>query len=103
MKIQRISAAMSVAKANQISQTQQAQVSKNATNPIESNSSKASQIIRNYFMGSQMVNPAFTGFPCTTSNFKVKELEDNKEDGILQQLYRSILEYQEKMEEMIIQ
>ncbi len=76
MKIQRISAAMSVAKANQISQTQQAQVSKNATNPIESNSSKASQIIRNYFMGSQMVNPAFTGFPCTTSNFKVKELED---------------------------
>lgn len=30
----------------------------------------------------------------------VPELEDNKEDGILQQLYKSILEYQEKMEEI---
>ena len=53
------------------SKAQDAKVS----NPFdETNSSRASQIARNYFMGSQKVN--FTGFPCSTSNFKVKELED---------------------------
>ena len=76
MKIQRISAVMSAAKANPIQKAQQIQTSKNVTNPFENNSSRASQIARNYFLGSQMVNPAFTGFPCNTSNFKVKELED---------------------------
>jgi len=78
MHVQRIMAATpisTVAKAqnsNKLdSKAQEAKVS----NPFdEKNQSRASQIARNYFMGAQMVN--FTGFPCSTSNFKVKELED---------------------------
>ncbi len=78
MHVQRIMAATpisTVAKAQNTnkldSKAQEAKVS----NPFdEKNQSRASQIARNYFMGAQMVN--FTGFPCSTSNFKVKELED---------------------------
>lgn len=78
MHVQRIMAATPVSTVAKVQNTnkldskaQEAKVS----NPFdEKNSSRASQIARNYFMGAQMVN--FTGFPCSTSNFKVKELED---------------------------
>ena len=78
MHVQRIFAATPVAMmtSSQKLQSQKQETAKNITNPIEANSSRASQIARNYFFGSQMVNPAFTGFPCSTSNFRVKELED---------------------------
>ena len=77
MKVQRISAATPTSTVATLQKTQN-QHTKDAkvTNPNVDNSSKASQIIRNYFIGSQMVNPAFTGFACSTANFKVKELED---------------------------
>ena len=78
MHVQRIMVATPVSTVAKVQNTnkldskaQEAKVS----NPFdEKNSSRASQIARNYFMGAQMVN--FTGFPCSTSNFKVKELED---------------------------
>lgn len=78
MHVQRIMAATPISTVAKVQNTnkldskaQEAKVS----NPFdEKNSSRASQIARNYFMGAQMVN--FTGFPCSTSNFKVKELED---------------------------
>ena len=79
MQVQKIYAAMpkttmAVAKENK-SQSQES--FKNVTNPFdEQNSSKASQIARNYFLGGQNLNIAFTGFPCSTGNFRVKELED---------------------------
>lgn len=76
MYVQRVISATPVAKAAQTTKSQNQEVTKNVTNPIEDKSSKTSQILRNYFFGSQMVNPAFTGFPCSTSNFRVKELED---------------------------
>lgn len=78
MHVQRIFAATPLAMmaTSQKSKEQNQELTKNVTNPIEANSSRASQIARNYFFGSQMVNPAFTGFPCSTSNFRVKELED---------------------------
>ena len=78
MHVQRIFAATPVAMMSQSQKlnSQNQETTKNVTNPIEANSSRASQIARNYFLGSQMVNPAFTGFPCSTSNFRVKELED---------------------------
>ena len=78
MHVQRIFAATPVAMmaTSQKLQPKNQEETKNVTNPFEANSSRASQIARNYFMGSQMVNPAFTGFPCSTSNFRVKELED---------------------------
>lgn len=77
MQVQRIMAATPISKVANVqnnkldTKAQEARVS----NPFdEKNQSRASQIARNYFMGAQMVN--FTGFPCSTSNFKVKELED---------------------------
>ena len=79
MQVQRIYAAMpkstmAVAKENK---SQSQENLKNVTNPFDAqNSSKASQIARNYFLGGQNLNIAFTGFPCSTSNFRVKELED---------------------------
>lgn len=77
MKVQRISAATPISHVATLQKTQQTQNKETkVTNPISENSSKASEIIRNYFLGSQMVNPSFTGFPCATSNFKIKELED---------------------------
>lgn len=78
MHVQRIFAATPVAMmaTSQKLQSQKQETTKNVTNPIEENSSKASQIARNYFLGAQKVNPIFTGFPCSTSNFRVKELED---------------------------
>ncbi len=75
MHVQRIMAAAPISTVSNKTQTQKPEA-QNVTAPFEANSSKASQIARNYFMASQMVNPAFTGFPCSTSNFRVKELED---------------------------
>ena len=80
MQVQRIYGAMPVsAMAMQTKQQSQASQEKfkNVTNPFENNSSsKASQIARNYFLGGQNLNISFTGFPCSTGNFRVKELED---------------------------
>ena len=66
MHVQRIMAGMPVSTISQLqnAKTQKQEISKNMTNPFEENSSKASQIVRNYFLASQMVNPAFTGFTC---------------------------------------
>ncbi len=76
MQVQRIISATPIAQNVQNNKLQNQEISKNVTNPIEDNSSKTSQILKNYFLGSQNVNVAFTGFPCSTSNFRVKELED---------------------------
>ncbi len=75
MHIQRITAATPI---STVAQTKKlnTEVAKNVTNPIQQNSSRASEIARNYFLGAQMVNPVFTGFPCSTANFRVKELPD---------------------------
>ena len=75
MQVQRIMAGMPILNSVQTKNVQQADKAP-VSNPVKEDSPKTSQILRNYFMGSQMVNPAFTGFPCSTSNFKVKELED---------------------------
>ena len=76
MHVQRIMAATPLAAIAKNNKSQNQEAAKNVTNPIDDKSSMASQIARNYFLGSQKVNPAFTGFPCSTSNFRVKELED---------------------------
>ena len=79
MHVQKIYAGMPLAMTAQ-PQKQQTKVQENAknmTNPFDADSSsKASMIAKNYFLGAQKVNPVFTGFPCSTSNFRVKELED---------------------------
>lgn len=79
MQVQRIYAAMPTSTmALQTEKKSQSQENlKNVTNPFDAqSSSKASQIARNYFLGGQNLNIAFTGFPCSTGNFRVKELED---------------------------
>lgn len=79
MQVQRIHAAMPISTmALQTEKKSQSQENlKNVTNPFDAqNSSKASQIARNYFLGGQNLNIAFKGFPCSTGNFRVKELED---------------------------
>lgn len=79
MHVQRIYAGMPISTMAMQSQSksQNQEALKNVTNPFnEQNSSKASQIARNYFLGAQNLNVSFTGFPCSTGNFRVKELED---------------------------
>ena len=103
MKVQRISAATPISTVATLQKTQN-QHTKDAkvTNPNVDNSSKASQIIRNYFIGSQMVNPAFTGFACSTANFKVKELEDAYTEylAVKEKAYNDISEAEKKYLEL---
>lgn len=79
MQVQRIYSAMPISTMGLQKQqnSQKQEQLKNVTNPFdEKNSSKASLIARNYFLGGQNLNVSFTGFPCSTGNFRVKELED---------------------------
>ncbi|MGN1124783.1 MAG: HNH endonuclease [Candidatus Gastranaerophilaceae bacterium] len=78
MNVQKVMVATPISTVANLKKSQNSNVKETpvVSNPIEATPSRVSQIMRNYFIGSQMVNPAFTGFPCSTSNFRVKQLED---------------------------
>jgi hypothetical protein len=77
MKVTKITTAFPSARGQQTKHEEKNSTQLLATNPILKQQDKAaSMMFANYFKASQAVNPSFTGFPCSTSNFRVKELED---------------------------